>query len=193
VDEDLLAFTCRLIALRKAHPVFRRRRWFQGRPIRGTPDIAWFRPDGVEMDDADWESGFARSVAVFLNGDAIPDRDDHGRTLHDDWFCVILNAHTAPIDWTLPSHGVSEWTVMLDTAGQLEDGVNPAGKSLEVAGRSCVVLRATHLGPPSAPSAGEETAAEAPDDDAGPQGQPGAGAPAQRRRGARSGQRRGAR
>ena len=79
VDEDLLEFTRRLIALRREHPVFRRRRWFQGRPIRGTVDIGWFRPDGTEMDDDDWDAGFAQSIGVFLNGDAITDRDERGQ------------------------------------------------------------------------------------------------------------------
>jgi isoamylase len=169
VDEPLLAFTRTLIALRRHHPAFRRRRWFQGRPIRGTVDIGWYRPDGQEMDDADWESGFARSVAVFLNGQAIPDRDERGRHIADDWFFVVLNAHDEAIDWTLPAHGVRRWEVLLDTV-QAEDEeeveAGPggargrgaegrqererpvrAGKTRRVAGRSCVVLTATDLAP----------------------------------------------
>ena len=60
VDEELLAFTSRLIALRREHPVLRRRRWFQGLPIRGLVDIGWFRPDGAEMGDDDWDAGYAK-------------------------------------------------------------------------------------------------------------------------------------
>ena len=73
MDGSLVAFTSRLIALRRDHPVFRRRRWFHGRPLHGKDivDVAWFRPDGTEMEESDWESGFAKSIAVFLNGDAI--------------------------------------------------------------------------------------------------------------------------
>jgi isoamylase len=146
VDVELLAFTHRVIALRRDHPIFRRRRWFQGRPIRGVPDIAWFRPDGAEMDDADWESGFARSVAVFLNGDAIPDRDDRGRRVTDDWFLLVLNAHDEPIEWTLPSHGVVRWRGVLDTAGELvEDAQFDAGKPLVSPARSCTLLVASEL------------------------------------------------
>jgi isoamylase len=149
VDEDLLEFTRRLIRLRKDHPVFRRHRWFQGRPIRGTMDIAWLRPDGLEMDDADWDSGFARSVALFLNGSAIPGRDDRGRRIVDDWFLVILNAHDDEIDWTLPDHRVERLQVVLDTAGRHEEGLTvTAGKALTVAGRSCVLLVATEVAPP---------------------------------------------
>ncbi len=166
VDEPLLAFTQALIAVRKAHPAFRRRRWFQGRPIRGTVDIGWYRPDGQEMDDADWESGFARSVALFLNGEAIPGRDERGRTISDDWFFVALNAHDEPIDWTLPAHGVRRWEVLLDTAEAASGPTaNPAGarrgaagarrsptrrvvhagKTRRVLPRSCVVLTAVDL------------------------------------------------
>ena len=158
VDEPLLATTRALIALRRAHPAFRRRRWFQGRPIRGTVDIGWYRPDGKEMDDADWESGFARSVAVFLNGEAVPDRDERGRHITDDWFFVVLNAHDEAIDWTVPTHGVRRWEVLADTAEAEEDGtfdlagarrargrVVHAGTTRRVGARSCVVLVATDL------------------------------------------------
>ena len=148
VDEELLAFTRRIIALRREHPVFRRRRWFQGRPIRGVPDIGWFRPDGAEMDDADWETGFARSVAVFLNGDAIPDRDERGRRVTDDWFLLILNAHDQPIDWTLPSHGVARWRVVLDTAGELvADAALDVDKPFVAPARACTLLVAAELTP----------------------------------------------
>jgi len=63
-DEDnssLLEFTTRLTALRKAHPIFRRQRFFQGRPIKGSSidDIAWLRPDGEQMTDEDWDTGHA--------------------------------------------------------------------------------------------------------------------------------------
>ena len=62
-----------MIAIQAEHPVFRRRGWFKGRPVRGAgvSDIAWFRPDGEEMSDEDWGEGHAKSFAVFLNGDAL--------------------------------------------------------------------------------------------------------------------------
>jgi isoamylase len=148
VDGELLAFARKVIALRKDHPVFRRRRWFQGRPIRGTVDIGWYRPDGAEMDDADWAADYARAVAVFLNGEAIPDRDERGRRITDDWFLVVLNAHDEPIDWKLPSHGVDRWRVVIDTAATLPvDTVVDAEKALSVAGFSTVVLSAAELTP----------------------------------------------
>ncbi len=75
LDEDLLEFTRRLIALRREHPVLRRRRWFQGLPIRGSVDLGWCKPDGTEMGDDDWDAGSAPTVGLFLNGEAITDRD----------------------------------------------------------------------------------------------------------------------
>ena len=81
IDGAMLAFTSRLIDFRRDHPIFRRRRWFQGRALHGEDvlDIAWFRPDGTEMEDADWESGFAKSIGVYLNGDEIHAPDSLGQ------------------------------------------------------------------------------------------------------------------
>ena len=144
VDQDLLDFTRHLISLRREHPVFRRRRWFQGRAIRGTVDIGWFRPDGSEMDDGDWNSAFARSVGIFINGDAIPGRDPWGQRIVDDSFLVILNAYYEPIDWTVPRQWGEHWQVVLDTARPAGNGTEvPATEPLEVEGRSILVLKRT--------------------------------------------------
>ena len=137
VDQDLLAWTQRLIALRRAHPVFRRRRFFQGRPLRRPgptrpartrplPDIAWFRPDGAEMTDADWEVGYAKSLGVFLNGTALPDPDVHGRPVVDDSFYLLFNAWDQEIDFVLPeARWTRIWDVVLDSADRL--GAEMAG------------------------------------------------------------------
>ena len=103
-DLDLLAFCQHLIAFRREHPVFRRRKFFQSQPIRGNglEDIAWFRPDAVEMSDEDWRAGFAKSLMIFLNGDALPDLGTHGEKLQDDSFVVLLNAHWEPLPFVLP-------------------------------------------------------------------------------------------
>jgi isoamylase len=141
VDESLRDFVRRVIALRRDHPVFRRRHWFQGRPIRGTVDIGWFRPDGTEMDDADWDSGFARSVGLFLNGETIPERDPRGQHVTDDSFLVILNAHDERLDWTLPTQWGERWQVVVDTSGDLEpERESNPDKPLPVTARSVVVL-----------------------------------------------------
>ena len=116
---DLLEFTRNLIALRKQHPVLRRRRFFQGRHIRGSEvkDLAWFRPDGKEMTDEDWDKGFVRSLALRLAGDAIEETDEKGRRLMDDTLLILLNAHHESLDFTLPAHkrGV-RWQSVLDTS-----------------------------------------------------------------------------
>ena len=122
-DNDLLTeFTARLLALRRAHPVFRRQRFFQSRPIHGSSvdDIAWLRPDGQQMSDQDWTTGYARTVAIFLNGQGIPDRDAVGERVVDDSFLLLINAHHQQITFTLPdeSYGRS-WETIIDTADPL--------------------------------------------------------------------------
>ncbi len=102
--EVLSDFTSRLAKLRHEHPVFRRRRHFRGRVVKGATveDIGWFTPAGEWMTDEDWDSGFARSVAVFLNGDAIREPDARGEPVKDDSFFLLFNGHYEPIDFTLP-------------------------------------------------------------------------------------------
>ncbi|MDA8045747.1 MAG: glycogen debranching protein GlgX [Actinomycetota bacterium] len=153
-DEDLLEWTVRLIDLRRRHPVFRRRRFFQGRPLRdrptadGLPDLAWFRPDGEVMTETDWTVGYAKTLGVYFNGSAIPDPDEHGRPIVDDSFFLVLNSWDGEIEFTLPGpQWGASWEVELDTAGYIA-GVSgsppehrPAGAVLGVAGRRLLLLR----------------------------------------------------
>ncbi len=141
IDDDLLSFTRDLISLRREHAVFRRRRFFHGRAIRGTPDIGWAKPDGAEMADEDWDQGFSRSLAVFLNGDAIPDRDDHGQPVTDDSFLLILHVEGEPVEWVLPPQwsADSKWEVVLSTAP--ESGPIVVADRLTVPERSLMLLR----------------------------------------------------
>ena len=144
VDEGLLAFTRWVISFRRAHPVFRRRRWFHGRPIRGTVDIGWFKPDGQSMTDEDWEASHARSLGAFLNGKAIQTPDDRGRSITDDSFLLLFNAHVEGVAWTIPDEYGKAWRLVLDTAK-----LQPETDSIEVDGRfttsagSVVVLQAS--------------------------------------------------
>ncbi len=140
VDEALLAYTKRLIALRREHPVLRRRRWFQGLPIRGSVDLGWCRPDGGEMSDHDWDSGIA-TVGVFLNGEAITDRDRRGQRVSDDSLLLLFNGFHEVVDWTLPKQWGEWWELIVDTAGpEREDEAFSTDRNLPVAPRSVVVL-----------------------------------------------------
>ena len=140
----------RLAGLRAAHPVFRRQRFFQGRPIRGSSidDIAWLRPDGQPMTDEDWHAGYARSLGIFLNGEGIPERDALGERIVDDSFLLLFNAHHQPVPFTLPGEAYGRaWEVVVDTADPLRaravrrqrDAV--AGGRLRIVARSLLVLR----------------------------------------------------
>jgi glycogen operon protein len=148
IDEPLLEFTRRLVQLRREHPVFRRRRWFQGRSVRpeSLADIGWYKPDGEQMGHADWGTLFAKSIAVFLHGDAIPTPDRWGRRILDDDFYLLLNQHHEPIEFRIPDSllGQHEWHVVVDTSQPSCDGHAPAGTSVEVGGRTMIVLRRLH-------------------------------------------------
>ncbi len=146
VDRELLEFTSRLIAFRREHPVFRRRRWFLGTRIHGegVRDIGWFRPDGELMSDEDWSHGFAKSLGVFLNGDAIPSLDPRGERVTDDSFYVLFNAHHEPLSFRLPNRPEwgERWKQVLDTNERVpsEGEIHEAGSEVPVAARGVVVL-----------------------------------------------------
>jgi len=125
VDTELLEFCRKLIAMRRAHPVLRRRRWFHGRSIRGVPDVAWIKPDGTEMTDEDWEAGFARSLGMFLNGEAIPSPDERGQRVVDDSFLVLFSAHHEPLQWHLPEQWGGTWHLLMCTADRFHDEPQP--------------------------------------------------------------------
>jgi glycogen operon protein len=145
-DESLLEFTRDLIRFRLDHPVFMRRGWFLGRAIHGSgvDDIGWFTPDGREMAEENWGEGFAKSIAVFLNGEAIPYPDERGEKIIDDSFLVFFNAHHEPIPFTLPgAEWGKEWGRVLDTGegGFIEEEkARAAGEEISVQGRSVVLL-----------------------------------------------------
>jgi isoamylase len=149
VDVDLLAFARRVAELRERHPIFRRRRFFDGMLVgrRGPsqlPDIAWFRPDGTEMTEQDWSSGFGRSIGVFLNGEGMTDTDSRGQRVVDDSFVLYFNAHDQPIDFRLLKTDYGQaWQVILDTAQpDLEaSAVLEAEATMVVAPRSLAVLQ----------------------------------------------------
>ena len=143
MDSDFKAWCEQVAEVRRSHPVFRRRRWFQGRRIRDIDDLAWFRPDGETMSDDDWEMGYARSVGVFLNGEAIPTKDAYGGRIVDDSFFLMFNASETDMAWTVPSgRWAREWMVELDTDLSHEPGAAvEAGSLVALVARSMIMLR----------------------------------------------------
>jgi isoamylase len=147
-NEVLTEFTARLVAMRKAHPVFRRQRFFQSRAIRGSSinDIAWLRPDGQQMSDDDWNGGRAQSLAIFLNGEGIPDRDEVGERVIDDSFLLLVNASPHQMTFTLPDQDYGRvWEVVVDTADPLlahaRRRASGPGERQRVPGRTMRVLQ----------------------------------------------------
>ena len=148
-NADLLDFTRAVVAMRRRHPVFRRRRFLAGQPIRSgeqVRDIAWLTPAGHEMTPEDWDSGFGKSIAVFLNGDAIPEPNARGERVVDDSFLLCFNGHDEPLDFVIPDQGYGEkWTAAIDTAdarGQTNLVVG-AGETVPLQARSLLILRKT--------------------------------------------------
>ncbi|HEY2638381.1 MAG TPA: glycogen debranching protein GlgX [Streptosporangiaceae bacterium] len=148
--ESLLAFVRSLLRLRAEHPVFRRRRFFTGHSGRATGDhfgdIDWLTPAGDRMADEDWAAGFAKSVMVFLNGDAISEPDPRGEPITDDSFLLLINAAEHEVTFTIPAAAYGEhWEPVIDTA----DPVPPpgsaeavkAGDGIRMTSRSLRLLR----------------------------------------------------
>jgi glycogen operon protein len=145
--QSLLAFTQRLIALRAAHPVFRRRDFFQNRPLMGSQvrDIVWLQPDGTEMSEHAWQQDFARALAVYLSGDGLGDVDGRGRALRDDDFVLLFNAAAEGVIFNLPAGLVgSSGEVVIDTS-QGDDALTlracDAATPVTLAGRSLALIR----------------------------------------------------
>jgi glycogen operon protein len=142
-----LEFTRKLIRLRLDHPVFHRRLFFQGRRIQGSAvkDLSWFRPDGKEMMEDEWNNGFTRCLGLRLAGDAIEETDEKGQPIVDDTFLLLLNAHHEAIPFILPAHRARvRWELVLDTRDwELGPRVPAfrAGENYPLEGRSLAVLR----------------------------------------------------
>jgi len=149
------SFARTLIRLRADHPVFRRRRFFTGKPDQAGPDhdgsaplgdIAWLTPAGTEMTDEDWNTGFAKSVTVFLNGNAITEPDVRGDRIADDSFLLLFNAAEHDLDFTIPAARYGEhWVLELDTADRKpppeDPGIVKPGDSVTLISRSLRLLR----------------------------------------------------
>ncbi len=146
-DQRLLDFTRRVAKLRTDHPVFRRRHFFQGRRIRGSQleDITWLRPDGKEMTEGEWNSGFTACFGMRLGGDAMLEWDDHGERVLDDTFLILFNGAPSDQPFTLPTATTPvSWEFVLDTVDDAKGEASeswPAGETLSLMARSVTVLK----------------------------------------------------
>ncbi|MFH8344101.1 glycogen debranching protein GlgX [Streptomyces sp. NPDC018045] len=147
---EMLAFVRQMVWLRRDHPVFRRRRFFHGRPMEGThdelSDIAWFTAEGEEMRQRDWQAAHAKSLTVFLNGSAITEPGSRGERITDDSFLLMFNAHAGDREFTVPVDHGRQWQAVVDTAHPeaVADGGGlkaQAGDRLTLPGRSLLVLQ----------------------------------------------------
>jgi glycogen operon protein len=141
-DGELLEFVRRMIRLRLEHPVFRRQSFLSGVASRsGLPDVWWFRPDGKKMTQRDWTNPDARTLGVFLNGEEIHERTDHGEEIADDSFLLLFNAHFEPLVFTLPTRRFgARWEVELAT-GEAPNGPVGARALVAVDAHSLTLLR----------------------------------------------------
>ena len=143
-QQELLAFTRRLIALRQSHPVFHRSSFLAGEEVEGSglPDAWWFRPDGNRMTGADWRSGHP-ALGLFINGEEIPYRTRRGEPIRDDSFLLIVNAHHADETFRLPVRRFGAlWEVDVHTSDEHEREARfEAQAEVPVQSRSMLLLR----------------------------------------------------
>jgi glycogen operon protein len=145
-DRDLLVFVQRMISLRKRHPVFRRRHFFQGRPIKGASvkDVLWLKPSGDEISEDEWRDPSIHCLGMFLSGEGVDETDERGRNLRDENFLVLFNAHHEDVGFTLPAFRAgARWNAWMDTSR--EDGLRSfdtydAGTPYPLQARSLVVF-----------------------------------------------------
>ncbi len=150
-DQALLTFTRKLIAFRRAHPVFSRHQWFFGREIHGSGvvDIGWFLPDGSTIDDSEWHDSAVKAISIFINGAEIPNVDSRGQRIFDDSFLMFFNPSAEPLPFSIPASIESQqWQVLIDTkepSGFVEQGkIYCREHAVTVAARSLVVLDCAH-------------------------------------------------
>ncbi|MFW5969001.1 MAG: glycogen debranching protein GlgX [Halofilum sp. (in: g-proteobacteria)] len=127
-SEELLEFVRHLIRIRRDHPVFRRRHFFQGEPVRadGRKDVTWLRPDGREMKDDDWDRADTHWLAMFLLGEGLEEYDARNNRQLDDNFLLLLNAAPETVEFHLPRRpGHAAWETLVDSAR----GVGPDGRT----------------------------------------------------------------
>ena len=143
-DRDLIAFTARLIALRRAHPVLRQTRFLHGRPRRfdGRADVEWRLPDGSAPGPNDWQNPDLRALCVRMRMAA--GRGDAGGP-DDDTLFLVFNAGPE-VTVTLPE-APAGWVCLLDTA-RLGAPSDLADATVPVAAASVLVFAFASTGDP---------------------------------------------
>ena len=145
-DRELLSFVQRMINLRNRHPIFRRRHFFQGRPIKGAnvKDVLWLNPTGGEMTEEQWRDASTCCLGMFLAGQGLDETDERGRKLGDENFLVLLNSYHEDVAFALPAfHPGSRWVAWMDTSrenGLRNADTHDAGAAYPLQARSMVIL-----------------------------------------------------
>ena len=144
LDENkrrLLKFVRKLITFRRRHPVLHKRKFFQGRPIRGLgiKDIIWLKPDGCEMNDEEWNNSYARSLGMFLAGKGLQDMDEEGRYLHDSDLLIFFNAHHEDVDFKI-NEFIQKYHLFIDTSNGEELKQIKSGDIYKVKARSIAIF-----------------------------------------------------
>ena len=144
-QRELCEFARQLVHLRLTEPVLRRRKYFQGRSIRGGQDVAWLAPDGCEMADAAWTADFVRSLGMLLSGDGIQEVDERGEPITGDTLLILLNAHDDQVSFTLPPlDDRHSWRRLFDTIDARTPMVDcRAGEPYPLRGRCVAVFKVT--------------------------------------------------
>ncbi len=146
----LLQFVSRVIALRRKHPIFRRRKFFEGRPPQdgATQDLVWLVPNGAEPTAEEWTKHYARCVGVFMAGDSLMENDERGQAIQDSNFLMLFNAHHDAIPFHLPAPAPGAcWVATVDTAfetGLPEQDHYTGDTPYPLQGRSMAVLEQVH-------------------------------------------------
>ena len=146
-QKQLFEFTKKIIQFRRAHPVFRRPKFLQGKRVPGgeVKDVMWFNPGGNEMSEEEWGSPFVRCLGMLVSGDAPDLIDEHGEPLRDDTFLLLINAHHEPIPFLLPGEEHLEWELILDTTSEQGFLKQPkkfsSGDDVDLGGRACLLLK----------------------------------------------------
>jgi glycogen operon protein len=144
-DEALLAFTRKLLRIRRGHPALRRQKFFSGRPIRGSEihDVMWFRHDGRPMSDEDWNNPHTHSLGMLLAGNGLDEFDRHGRRISDDHLFLVMSSSTLDLHFTLPDPGgCAQWEVMVDTSDDHATESRAPGQATLLPAHSLKLFRA---------------------------------------------------